>query len=265
MLGGNNQDRSISMNCKDAQNLVHAYADKELELLKSLEMDEHLKSCPVCTQILDNTLELRSALKVADLAYQPGRALKSRIHTALKKADRAEPKPSRFLPWAWLNGGAALAVAIVLTWAVVPLLSTHTEDNLVAQEVVSNHVRSLLASHLTDVMSSDQHTVKPWFSGKLDFSPPVEDFVPQGFPLIGCRLDYLENKTVAALVYQHRQHYINLFVWPADTGSVTAPKVLSRQGYQMVHWTQSGMHFWAVSELNQDELRQFASLVQQPT
>jgi anti-sigma factor RsiW len=248
------------MNCKDAQSLMHAYADKELELLKNLEMEEHLKSCSACAQIFENNLALRSALKVEALYYKPDIALQNRIHAALKKEEKAEQKP-RTLPWAWLNAGAALAIAVVLTWTIVPLLSTRSADDMMAQEIVSSHVRSLLVSHLTDVVSSDQHTVKPWFSGKLDFSPPVENFVQQGFPLIGGRLDYLENKTVAALVYQHRQHYINLFVWSADTETKTL-KELSRQGYQMIHWTQSGMHFWAVSELNHDELRQFVGLVQ---
>ena len=251
------------MNCKDAQSLMHAYADKELDLLKNIEMEEHLKSCSACAKMLDNTLALRSALKVEALYHKPNIALQNRIHAALKKEDKAEQKP-RALPWTWLNAGAALAVAVVLTWTIVPLLSTRSADDMIAQEIVSSHVRSLLVSHLTDVVSSDQHTVKPWFSGKLDFSPPVETFVQQGFPLIGGRLDYLENKTVAALVYQHRQHYINLFVWPADTGT-TVPKELSRQGYQMIHWTQSGMHFWAVSELNHDELQQFVGLVQHPS
>lgn len=258
------------MNCKDAQNLMHAYADQELELLTSLEMDEHLQSCSVCAQILDNNLALRSALKVEALYHKPGIALQNRIHTALRKADQAEPKPRTALPltWlkgTWLNAGAALAFVVVLTWSVVPLLATRSAEDMMAQEIVANHVRSLLASHLTDVGSSDQHTVKPWFSGKLDFSPPVANFAPQGFPLVGGRLDYLENKTVAALVYQRRQHYINLFVWPTDAETAITPKVLSRQGYQMAHWTQSGMHFWAVSELNQAELRQFVSLVQQPS
>jgi anti-sigma factor RsiW len=251
------------MNCKDAQNLMHAYTDKELELLKSLEMDKHLQSCPVCTHILNNTQALCSALKVANLDYQPSTALKNRIHTALKKMDRAERKTHFIIPWPWLNAGVTLAIVVVLVWAVVPLLPSHREDNLLAQEVVSSHVRSLLANHLTDVVSSDQHTVKPWFSGKLDFSPPVDNFAAQGFPLIGGRLDYLEQKTVAALIYQHRQHYINLFIWPADNHAATAPKVLSRQGYQMIHWTQSGLHFWLISELNQNELRRLVSLMEQ--
>jgi anti-sigma factor RsiW len=252
------------MNCKDAQSLMNAYADKELELQKSLEMEEHLKSCPACTQVFDNNLALSAALKTNALYHKPSIALQNRIHAVLKKEEMTVQKP-RALPWAWLNAGAALAAAVVLTWTIVPLLSTRSADAMMTQEIVSSHVRSLLASHLTDVASSDQHTVKPWFSGKLDFSPPVDNFVQQGFPLIGGRLDYLENKTVAALVYQHRKHYINLFIWPADSDTATTPKVLSRQGYQIIHWTQSGMHFYAVSELNQDELKQFAGLVQHPS
>lgn len=253
------------MNCADAQNLIHAYADGELELLKSLELDQHLKSCPVCAQMLSNHHGLRSALKDESLYHKAPRELQSRIHSALRKADKSERKQRNLVSWSWLNTGAALALVAVLAWIVVPLLSVRPVDDRVEKEIVSNHVRSLLADHLTDVASSDQHTVKPWFTGKLDFSPPVEDFAGQGFPLIGARLDYLENKTVAALVYRHRQHYINLFVWPADDEAVTAAKVLSRQGYQTIHWSQSSMRFWAVSELNKDELQEFVSLLQRPS
>lgn len=250
------------MNCEDAKNLIHAYADGELELLKSLELDQHLKSCSVCAQIFSNHHALCSALKGESLYLKPHRDLQSRIHSALRKADKSERKLRNAIPWSWLNTGAALALVAVLAWTVVPLLSTRSVDDMVEKEIVSNHVRSLLANHLTDVASSDQHTVKPWFNGKLDFSPPVEDFAQQGFPLTGARLDYLENKTVAALVYRYRKHYINLFIWPADDEAVTAAKVLSRQGYHIIHWTQSGMRFWAVSELNKDELQEFVRLVQ---
>lgn len=249
------------MNCKDAQNLLQAYADQELDLLNSLEMDQHLGSCPACAQALRDILSLRSALRTEAPYHQPGAELRKRVHAALTNADKAEARPRTPARRIWLNAGAAIAAAVVLTWTLVPLLSNRTADDRIAGEVISDHVRSLMADHLTDVASSDQHTVKPWFSGKLDFSPPVENFVPQGYPLVGGRLDYLGNKTVAALVYRHRQHYINLFVWPADAEAAATPKELSRQGYQVIHWTQSGMHFWIVSELNQDELRQFASLV----
>ena len=249
------------MNCNDAQNLIQAYADAELDAASSLELERYLSSCPACTQKLDDILNLRSALKAETLYRQPGIELRDRIHAALRQAGRAGPRaPARRL---WLNAGAALAAAVVLAWTIVPLLSGRSADDRIAAEVISDHVRSLMVDHLTDVVSSDQHTVKPWFSGKLDFSPPVGNFVPQGYPLLGGRLDYLANRTVAALVYRHRQHYINVFVWPAaDPAAVAAPQELSRQGYQIMHWTRSGMHYWVVSELNQDELRQFAKLVQ---
>jgi anti-sigma factor RsiW len=131
------------------------------------------------------------------------------------------------------------------------------------QELVANHVRSqMLASHRFDVASSDPHTVKPWFEGKLDFSPPVKDLVANGFPLIGGRLDYLHGRAVAALVYQRRKHSINLFIWPFTPGSEVATGTVTRQGYQLVQWTQSGMTFCAVSDLNARELEEFVRLIQ---
>jgi anti-sigma factor RsiW len=250
------------MNCNDAQNLIQAYADTELDPASSLEMERHLRSCPACTQMLENILTLRTALKAEAGYHKPGPELTSRIHAALQKAGGAQPGLHRAQRRTWLGAGAALAAVVVLAWTIVPLLSGRSADDLMVREAVADHVRSLMADHLTDVMSSDQHTVKPWFSGKLDFSPPVENFVAQGYTLVGGRLDYLGNRPVAGLVYRHRQHYINVFVWPADAGSATNPKELSRQGYQIMHWTQSGMHYWVVSELNQDELRQFARLIQ---
>src|SRR5262249_46458652 len=140
----------------------------------------------------------------------------------------------------------------------------HSADAFLTQELVANHVRSqMLPTHRFDVASSDPHTVKPWFAGKLDFSPPVKDLVDQGFPLVGGRLEYLHDRPVAALVYQRRQHSINLFIWPSTSVPETPMKVVSRQGYHLLHWTQSGMTHWAVSDLNAHELQEFAHLIEQ--
>jgi anti-sigma factor RsiW len=126
---------------------------------------------------------------------------------------------------------------------------------------VANHVRSLLASHLVDVPSSDQHTVKPWFDGKVDFAPPVHDFGADGFPLVGGRLDYLDGKTVVALVYRRHQHPINLLISPTPGRANTSPQAMTRRGYNLIHWTQDEMSYWAVSDLNAAELDQFAAHV----
>ena len=153
--------------------------------------------------------------------------------------------------------GAQEAYRIGLVNEVVPA------EDLIAQEVISNHVRSLMETHHpVDVPSSDQHTVKPWFNGKLDFSPPVENPADQGFPLVGGRLDYLGGRSVAALVYQRHQHYINLFIWPSNDAREKAEESMKRQGYNLFHWEKSGMEYWAISDLNEAELRQFAEIIQ---
>ncbi len=163
--------------------------------------------------------------------------------------------------WQWLKWGIPVAGTALIAFLLATALTRPSTDERLAQEVTASHVRSLMAAHLTDVASSDQHTVKPWFDGKIDFAPPVKDLAAQGFPLVGGRLDYLQNRQVAALIYQRHKHFVNLFIWPAPRSSNTTEKPAVRQGYNLIHWNQSGMTFWAVSDLNPAELREFVELI----
>jgi anti-sigma factor RsiW len=150
---------------------------------------------------------------------------------------------------------------VVLLLAAAFFQTSRTKGNSVADQVIADHVRSLLATHLLDVVSSDQHTVKPWFHGKVDFAPAVIDLSKEGFPLIGGRLDYLDGKTVVALVYRRGKHPINLFIFPGAGKGDTKPEIVTRRGYHLFHWTRDEMQYWAVSDLNRAELQQFAQLI----
>jgi len=161
----------------------------------------------------------------------------------------------------WTNMAGAFAVGVVASVAVVLMLRGSADDDRITQAVVDGHVRSLMGAHLVDVESSDRHTVKPWFSGKLDFAPTVKDLASEGIPLLGGRLDYLGQRPVAALVYRLRQHTINVFVWPATGVASTGPVFAVRNGFNIAHWTGEGMQFWAVSDLNASDLRNIVSLL----
>ncbi len=252
------------MICKDAQNLINGYVDGELDLIRNLEIERHIQDCALCTQDYKNHQVLSNAIKTGSLYFKAPADLRRRIQLSLRKAAKAEAG-RRMLPKWWFNIAAPMAAAAVILLALVPFLRGPSADDLLAGEVISSHVRSLMASHLADVSSSDQHTVKPWFAGKLNFSPPVEDLAKQGFPLIGGRLDYLEDRPVAALIYQRQKHFINLFIWPSGSDSDVETKTVLRQGYNLFHWTRSGMTYWAASDLNSAELQQFVQLVQNQT
>ena len=245
--------------------MIHGYLDGELDLARSLEVEQHMRECEVCARAYHSQITLRSSLKDESLYYCAPEKLKKRIQSSLRNEAKSEVSPRAF-GWRWLTVGASLAFMLLIglvVWRVVFIRVNPSVD--LAQEIVSNHVRSLLpgGSHLTDVLSSDQHTVKPWFDGKVDFAPPVKDFASQEFRLYGGRLEYLNNRTVATLIYQRRLHYINLYIWPAEQAGPTGEVTTQRQGYNLIHWTSSGMSYWAISDLNSVELHEFAGLVQQ--
>jgi anti-sigma factor RsiW len=250
------------MKCDDMQELIGPYVDGELGLLTGVEVERHLNDCPICAQEYEDHRALRAALRVSDLYIKPPAPFEKRVRAAVRQAGKGEPAPRRF-SWQWLTVAAAAVILAAVSVIIIARLTGRADKDQLAQEVVAGHVRSLMASHLTDVPSSDQHTVKPWFNGKLDFSPPVKDLASEGFPLIGGRLDYLANQPVAAIVYQHRQHYINVFVWPSTAELGNDASESARQGYNEIHWVEAGMSYWAVSDLNSAELRQFVSLLKQ--
>ena len=248
------------MTCQETGRLIHAFADGELDLTRSLEMEAHLRECESCALAQEEIRCLSLSMKDPSLRFTPSASFEKRLRSAVRH--EAKEKPVKQSWWRWSMAAASLAVVVLAAWATVVILNRPSSDNLVAQEVVSSHVRSLMAQHLMDVPSSDQHTVKPWFDGKLDFSPPVKDLGAQGFELKGGRLDYIDNRPVAALVYQRRQHLINIFVWPAKSSSKSTTQASVSQGYNLIRWTNSGMEWWAISDLNLAELQQFVQLLQ---
>jgi len=169
------------------------------------------------------------------------------------------------MPWSWLGLAATLAVAVLLVWNLAPGLRRPGGEQFLATELIASHVRSLMVDHLTDVASSDQHTVKPWFDGKLDFAPSVVNSASDGFPLVGGRLDYLNNRPVAALVYQRRKHFINVFIWPVQNGDASEAKPISREGYQLLHWVDRDLNYWAVSDASGNELVALKELIEKQT
>ena len=250
------------MTCDAARELISPLLDAELDAAQASEVERHMQTCVACAELQFEYLKLRERVRADAPYYSATEELRARIDRALRQA--ASTKERRRTPWGWiaLASAAGFAAALLLGFVLGPNIfhSERVGGDLIAQEVVSSHVRSLMAGHLIDVRSSDQHTVKPWFAGKLDFSPKVKDLGPQGYGLTGGRLDYLDGRPVAGLVFQRRQHVINLFVWPSQAQSGSRLSTFAITGFNIVHWSEAGLTYWAVSDLNAAELRTFAQL-----
>lgn len=249
------------MTCEETQLLLDAYVDGELDRQVKLAVDGHLQGCAHCARILSSLRSLVSALKRAALTFKAPPRLKAKVQADIQ---RASPGVRRsFAHWHW--AGTAAAVLLIVALALIfsaPATKPSPETQLIG-ELMSSHVRSMMADHLTDIPSSDTHNVKPWFANKLDYSPPAKDLSAQGFPLIGGRMDYLEDRPVAALVYRRNQHLINLFVWPVNQGRPVPETRLSVRGYNLIHWTQGGMTFWLISDLEPEQLSACAALLKE--
>ncbi|MGE5213700.1 MAG: anti-sigma factor family protein [Nitrospirota bacterium] len=242
---------------ENIRELLHAYVDGELDFANARETEQHLQSCADCRRTEKAIRELRSAFTSEAIAYRAPAHLRRNVRAALRR----EAKASRQTLSPWLMFATGAAFAAVILGFVIFQTTRMTRNDAIVDQVVANHVRSLLAAQLVDVVSSNQHTVKPWFDGKIDFAPEVRDLSASGFPLVGGRLDYLGGKTVAALVYQRNKHPINLFIMPGAMNRSTSPTAATRRGYNIFSWSNNGMSYWAVSDLNQAELGQFTELL----
>jgi mycothiol system anti-sigma-R factor len=265
------------VNCEEIKNLMDAYLDGELDPVTSQKAEEHLRGCPKCEQAYGVETAMAHAISQAAPYYKAPLELRERIQVSLREAigapaRRVAPADDSFpvrrpeavrravffdKPWNWLALAAAIALAAIVASSFLPRPRQPGAEQFLATQLIASHVRSLMADHLTDVASSDQHTVKPWLDVNLDFAAPVVDLSGDGFPLIGGRLDYLDNHSVAALVYQRRKHFINLFIWPTTPADSKEQKMVEREGYHLVHWADGDFTYWAVSDVSVGDLQNF--------
>ncbi|MEC5215461.1 anti-sigma factor RsiW [Actimicrobium sp. GrIS 1.19] len=250
------------MDCNQARELISASIDDGLDATTATDLSLHLAGCDGCSRLHEQLQDVHVAINMHAQRYPAPAHLRQRILGTLSEQPPDAPRARRTMPWAWISfafgavSSTAFAVMLML-YLLVPPAAERLD-----QEIVASHFRSLMPDHLADVTSTDPHTVKPWFNGKLDYSPPVYNLAQVGFTLIGGRMDYIDQRPVSALVYQREKHVINLYVWPARTNRNSTPTLTSRQGFQLVRWIRDGMQYRAISDLNGPELMQFERLLQ---
>ena len=249
-------------NCDDIRPLIHAMADGELDAANMARCEQHLNDCKACAEELVHIKALHRTLTTTAVSYKAPDHLKYRIVSTLSRYTQRWPETQsnewvhRIKSWWWPMASVALATCLALILTFQHAGSSRHE--LLMDEVVANHVRSLEENHLIDIANSSHHVIKPWFAGRVDYSPMVVDLSGKGFELVGARLDYLQHKKVAALVYRYGAHVINVFVWPAAEAD-KSPRLLVKQGYNIGYWDRNGMSYWAVSDMNALELEKFAN------
>jgi len=250
------------MECNAVRKLLTAAVDDELDFRESADFESHLKTCAACRAQFETERALHAAVNRSASYFRAPAPLEARIKTALPATSSAHVSVPTRRFWQLPIAVGALATIFAIAATVGLYTTLPGVDERIGDEIVSSHVRSLLANHTVDIASSDQHTVKPWFSGKIDFSPPVRDFAAEGFPLVGGRLDYIDHHPVAALVYKRAQHTINVFTLPVPEGTRdAAPRAGSTHGFHTVRWTRDGMTFWAVSDVGAEDLARLVALL----
>jgi len=255
------------VSCEVGQTMVNGYFDGELDAVRALEFETHLKSCWECRSLLKRLAELRSRFERSGLYQKASPELENEIREQLgitrEQLGTAGARESARRPrWSWVMIPAVATLALLLVfWAAVRYVQPPTYSARITAELIDAHVRSLQPGHLTDVQSTDQHTVKPWFDGKLDFIPPVADYSEQGFPLVGGRLDVMDGRNVAALVYARRRHFINLFIWPHEKGEAMTNSAGSRHGYNWIRWRSGDMQLCLVSDASTNDQQQLKELI----
>lgn len=252
------------MQCQDSKKLLDAYVDNEVDLMQSVDLEGHLAQCTDCTRSVESRRALREAIQDSNLRY----AAPPELVKSVRKSLRMPAEKSAFAGWQWFRAAfvgfaAATAVCAVIATMIIYQFRTPQPEQQLAALVIEDHVRSMQdgTSHLIDIPSSNQHVVKPWFNGKLDYSPKVTDFGDKGFPLVGGRLDYLNDRNVAVLIYKRYQHVINVFIYPAKEDA--AQKIYQKNGYNVIYWSREGMKYSVVSDLNLAELQQFSGMLKE--
>lgn len=249
------------MQCQESTKILDAYVDNEVDLMQSVALEEHLAGCADCAQKLEGRRALKSAIQNSDLRYTAPPELAKGVRKSLRMSGEKDLSARWLLFKNASLGFAAATVLFVFAAGILGFWFHVPEDQKIAKAATDDYIRSMMMENRgVDVVSTDKHVVKPWFNSKTSFSPEVTSFDDKGFPLVGGRLDFLENQTVATLVYKRNQHVINVFIYP-DAESARHQGERQERGYNVVYWAKDGMQYWAVSDLNLQEMQQFAALL----
>ena len=252
------------MSPETARVLLHAFVDGELDAASIIELQAQIDASPVLRQELARLSALQSSVQTLAARFSAPPRLTHRLFAALPPAQPEGITAGISSWWRTLAIGTTATAMALLVWILSSTFVSHGNNSTLLEAVVSAHIRSLMADHLTDLTSAERHSVKPWLSNRLDFAPPVHDFASEGFSLLGGRLDYVGGKSAAAIVYRHRQHLINVFVWPSAESNDSPIRISNHRGYNSTSFKSGGMSYWTVSDLNIDDLHKLANLLQRP-